>query len=103
MRKIVVLYGAPKDPEHFRRYYLENHLPLAARLPGLQASRHSFDIVSVNGVSPFCMWEGEFEDGAALGAAMSSAIGHQVAADTANYATGGLTIFHCGPKDSASG
>jgi uncharacterized protein (TIGR02118 family) len=61
MRKIVVLYGHPTDADRFRRYYEETHLPLAAKLPGLKASRHSFDLVGTGGSSSpyFCMWEGE--------------------------------------------
>ena len=95
MHKLVVLYGHPKDPEHFRRYYEETHLPLAARLPGLKASRYSFDLAGVGGDSPyFCIFEGEFASAAAMGAAMESEIGQKVHADTANYATGGMTIVH---------
>jgi uncharacterized protein (TIGR02118 family) len=94
MHKIVVLYHPPKDPEHFRTYYEQNHLPLAAKLPGLQSSRHSFDLGSPAGASPyFCIWEGEFADAAAAGAAMQSEIGRRVAADTASYADGGLVLF----------
>jgi uncharacterized protein (TIGR02118 family) len=104
MRKIVVLYGQPKDPDHFRTYYQQKHLPLAAQLPGLRASRHSFDIAAPEGPAPFfCMWEGEFDSGEALAAAMGSEIGRRVAADTANYATGGLTLFHCGPVEGNKG
>ena len=95
MHKILVLYGAPKDPVHFRKYYTDTHLPLAAKLPGLKASRHSFSIEGVGAPSPyFCIWEGEFADVAAMGAAMGSPAGKAVAADTANYATGGYTLVH---------
>ena len=27
MHKLVVLYNEPKDPTHFRKYYVETHLP----------------------------------------------------------------------------
>lgn len=101
MHKLVVLYGQPKDPEHFRRYYVETHLPLAARLPGLKASRYSFAVEGLGEPSPwFCIFEGEFATEAAMTAALQSEIGRQVAADTANYATGGLTILHY-PAESA--
>ncbi|WP_207482661.1 EthD family reductase [Arenibaculum pallidiluteum] len=95
MHKVLVLYHQPRDPEAFRRYYAETHLPLAARLPGLRASRHSFSVQGVGAPSPyFCIWEGEFADEAAMGAAMSSPAGQAVAADTANYASGGFVILH---------
>ncbi len=95
MHKVVVLYNAPSDPDYFKSYYESNHLPLAATFPGLQASRHSFALEGAGAPSPyFAIWEGEWADAAAAGAAMQSEIGQKVAADTANYADGGLTIFH---------
>jgi uncharacterized protein (TIGR02118 family) len=44
MHKLLVLYHEPNDPAHFRKYYVETHLPLASKLPGLKASRYSFDV-----------------------------------------------------------
>ena len=95
MHKVLVLYPPPKDPAHFKRYYEETHLPLAAQLPGLVSSRHTFSVEGVGGASPyFCIWEGEFSDAASMGAAMQSPIGQKVAADVPNYATGGATVLH---------
>lgn len=95
MHKVIVLYNTPTDPEHFRSYYVTKHLPLAARLPGLTASRHSFAIQGAGAPPPFfCIWEGEFADERAAAAAMQSDIGRQVAADAANYASGGLILMH---------
>lgn len=103
MHKIIVLYGPPSDPSHFRDYYTTTHLPLAAQLPGLVTMRHGFSVEGVGVPSPyFCIWEGEFLDADAMGAAMSSAIGQKVAADTANYATGGVTIVHYAPQQAGS-
>jgi uncharacterized protein (TIGR02118 family) len=98
MHKIVALYNTPKDPAHFRSYYVGTHLPLAAHLPGLLASRHSFAIQGLGGPAPyFCIWEGEFADEAAAMRAMTSEAGQKVAADTANYADGGMLLFHFTP------
>ena len=95
MHKVIALYPPPKDPAHFKKYYEGNHLPLAAQMPGLLSSRHSFAIEGVGAPSPyFCVWEGDVCDEAAMGAAMQSPIGQKVAADVANYATGGVTILH---------
>jgi uncharacterized protein (TIGR02118 family) len=44
MHKLLVLYNEPKDPAHFRKYYLKTHLPLVSKLPNLKASRYSFDV-----------------------------------------------------------
>ncbi len=95
MHKVIALYPPPKDPAHFKKYYEGTHLPLAQQMPGLISSRHSFAIEGVGAPSPyFCIWEGAFADAAAMGAAMQSPIGQKVAADVANYATGGVTILH---------
>lgn len=94
MYKVIALYGQPKDPEHFRTYYLNRHMPLAARLPGLKSAHYSF---SIQGTAPyFCIWEGVFADEAAAMAAMGSEIGARVAADVTNYADGGFTLLHFG-------
>ena len=95
MHKVLVLYPTPKDPAHFKKYYAEKHLPLAARLPGLLSMRHTFSIEGVGTPSPyFCIFEAEFADAASMAAAMQTEIGQKVAADTANYATGGATVVH---------
>ena len=46
MHKLVVLYPKPADPDHFREYYVTNHLPLVTRMPGLLAWRYSFDVAA---------------------------------------------------------
>ena len=95
MHKMLVLYPPPTDPDHFRSYYEETHLPLVKKLPGLKAHRHSFSVQGVGKASPyFCVFEADFANEAAMGAAMSSPEGKAVAADVKNYATGGVTILH---------
>lgn len=95
VHKFVVLYNQPEDPEHFREYYVNTHIPLAAALPGLKAYRYSFSVGSPGAEEPpyFCIFEGEFEDGAAMGAALGSEHGQKVGADVPNYASGGATIL----------
>jgi len=95
MHRVLVLYPPPKDPAHFKKYYEEKHLPLAAQLPGLLSSRHTFSIEGTGTPPPyFCIFEGEFADAASMAASMQSEIGQKVAADMANYATGGATVLH---------
>jgi uncharacterized protein (TIGR02118 family) len=94
MHKLVVLYPPPADPEAFRTYYTETHLPLAAKLPGLRGSNYGFNLAAPAGDSPyFCIFEAEFDDAAALGAAMGSPEGQTVAADVPNYAPEGAVMF----------
>jgi uncharacterized protein (TIGR02118 family) len=99
MYKLIALYPPPADPQHFRRYYEERHVPLARTMPGLVASRYSFSLEGLGEASPyFCIWEGEFADKAAFEAAVASDIGQKTAADVANYATGGVVLVHYAPK-----
>lgn len=98
MYRLTVLYPPPVDPDHFRDYYVSTHLPLAAKLPGLRAMRHSVDVSGIEGASPFfAIWEGEFDSVADMAAALGSEQGQAVVADVPNYATGGAQIIHYPP------
>jgi len=95
MHKFVVLYPPQPDPEKFRSYYVETHIPLVRKLPGLQALRYSFDVQSGEGDSAFfCIFEGEFADAAAMGAAMASPEGQAAIADVPNFAHGAPTVIN---------
>jgi uncharacterized protein (TIGR02118 family) len=95
VHKIVVLYPPQPDPDAFKSYYVKTHIPLARKLPGLLALRYSFEVQGVGGAAPyFCVFEAEFNDGAALGAAMGSPEGQAVAADVPNFAKHPPTLIH---------
>jgi uncharacterized protein (TIGR02118 family) len=95
MHKIVVLYPPQPDPEAFKAYYIKTHIPLVRKMPGLLALRYSFEIQGAGGASPyFCVFEGEFRDPAALGAAMASPEGQAVAGDVPNFAKNPPTLIH---------
>lgn len=95
MHKLLVLYPEPVDPEQFRAYYVNNHLPLVRQMPGLLACRYSFDVASTVGETPyFAVFEADFADEAAMIESRQSAVGRQLAADVANYATGGAVVVH---------
>jgi uncharacterized protein (TIGR02118 family) len=95
MHRLLVLYSEPTDPDHFRDYYVSNHLPLVREMPGLLAWRYSFDVAATDGQAPyFAVFEADFADAAAMAAARASPQGRRVTADVANYATGGLVVVH---------
>lgn len=89
MHKLVVLYPEPVDRAAFEAHYRSVHLPLCAKLPGVQQITFALGIDGPY----FAMFEATFADGEALGAAMSSPEGQAVEADVPNYATGGATVF----------
>ena len=101
MHKLVVLYLEPTDPDHFRDYYVTNHLPLVMQMPGLLAWRYSFDVATTTQGQPpyFAIFEAEFADAAAMTEARASPQGQQVTADVANYATGGAVVIHYPVQD----
>jgi uncharacterized protein (TIGR02118 family) len=37
MHKLVVLYPKPDDPEQFKTYYRDTHVPLVKKIPGLKS------------------------------------------------------------------
>jgi uncharacterized protein (TIGR02118 family) len=95
VHRLLVLYPPPSDPDHFRSHYESTHLPLVANLPGLRGNRFSFDVAAPAGESPyFCVFEADFDDAAAYGAAMGSPQGEATRADVANYATGGAVVVN---------
>jgi uncharacterized protein (TIGR02118 family) len=95
MHRVLALYGPPSDPEHFRRYYEETHIPLARKIPDVKGLRWSFNVEGLMDESPyFCVAELDFESAEALQAAFGTPEGQATAADVPNYATGGLTIVH---------
>jgi uncharacterized protein (TIGR02118 family) len=101
VHKIVVLYPPQPDPEAFKAYYLETHIPLCRKLPGLLALRYSFDVAGVGGEPPYTVvFEAEFADGAALGAAMGSPEGGAVAGDVPNFAKVAPVLIHYSVESS---
>src|ERR1700733_2713567 len=68
MHRLLVLYNEPKDPAHFRKYYVETHVPLASKGRGVRAGNSSFDEKPGGPGKPpyFCVFEADFESEAAL-------------------------------------
>ncbi|MEV0322526.1 EthD family reductase [Streptomyces sp. NPDC050658] len=99
------MYSKPADPDHFRDYYLTNHIPLVKNWPGPLAWRYSFDVGAIEGASTeaeapyFAVFEADFADAAAMNAAQATPHGKRLAADVANYATGGVVIIHYPVQD----
>ena len=95
MHRLLVLYNEPKDPAHFKKYYVETHVPLANKIPGIKSTRYYFDVKPLGpGKAPFCIFEADFENEAALMNGLGSSEGKAVAADVPNYASGGVTMTH---------
>jgi uncharacterized protein (TIGR02118 family) len=91
---------SPRTPRISRNITSRRTCRFASKIPGLKASRYSFDVKLLGpGKAPyFCIFEGEFESEAALMSALASKEGQAVAGDVSNYASGGVTMLHFAVK-----
>ena len=96
MVRLLVLYGQPKDPAAFDKYYREVHIPIARRMKGLK----KWTVGRVTGTadgqpSPYYyladLYMESREDFDKL---LSSPEGQAAVADVPNYATGGATFLY---------
>jgi uncharacterized protein (TIGR02118 family) len=95
MIKLTLLYGHPKDPQEFERYYAEKHLPLAAKMKGvdrLELTRFRPGPDS-NKPAHYRMAELYFPTEVQMQSTLSSAEGQTAVADLKNFTTGGVTIL----------
>jgi uncharacterized protein (TIGR02118 family) len=86
MIKLVVMYPYPADPEHFKRHYTEQHLPMCRAIPGMNRIHYTFEPKTIGGPGRwFCLFEAEFADEAALNAALATPEAQRAGADVQNY------------------
>ena len=95
MAKVYALYRMPADPAAFERYYYDRHVPLAKTVPGLRGYEVTRGpIAAMGGPAPYHLIATlTFDSRAAIDAALASSQGQSVAADLANFATGGVDVL----------
>ncbi len=95
MIKGTVLYGHPKDADAFEKYYSETHLSLVAKTNGIVKAEYTKFLPGPDGSAPayYRMAELYFEGPAEMQQALTSPEGQAMAADLANFATGGITMI----------
>ena len=91
MARFVVLYDTPSDVDAFERHYNDVHIPLAKQYPGLRRYTRSHEPAVVIGEPFYMVVMLDWDDMAALEAALGSEIGQRTAEDAAvnlaRYAT----------------
>lgn len=96
MTRLLVLYGQPKDPAAFDKYYREVHIPIARKMTGLK----KWTIGRVTGTpdgqpSPYYfladLYMASREDFEKL---LASPEGQAAVADVPNYANGGVWFLY---------
>jgi uncharacterized protein (TIGR02118 family) len=92
---LLALYGQPADPVSWDRQYTEEHLPLAAAIPGLRAQRAARVHGTAEGSeSPYYLvGELVFADTEAMQAGASSPEGQAAAANFAELAPPGSLLL----------
>jgi uncharacterized protein (TIGR02118 family) len=95
MLQLTVLYGQPKEPAAFDRYYQGTHIQTARKIPGLKGYiTNKPALLSSQEPSPYYLIADlYFEDLAALQAALQSPEGLAAAGDLQNFATGGAQLL----------
>ena len=93
--KLVVLYTHPDDPDAFDRYYLQTHMPLVAKIPGLQRAETGRFVAALDGGEQtyYRMAELYFADQQAADAAFATEEGQATAADYQRIAPPGSRMF----------
>ncbi len=95
MATLLVLYKTPTDPAAFNRYYVETHIPLAKKVPGLRSYRVSKGVVGTpaGASNVHLVATLTFDSLAAIQAGMGSPEGAAAAGDLPNFASGGVDIY----------
>lgn len=93
--KLIVLYTHPDNAEEFDQHYLDIHVPLVHKLPGLDRFETGRIVTALDGgEQPYHrIAELYFADDAALGAAFGSEEGQATAADYQKIAPPGSRMF----------
>jgi uncharacterized protein (TIGR02118 family) len=90
---MIALYKLPPDPAAFDRAYFGTHLPLLAKVPGLERTVVSRFTRTVMGDGLYLMAEMFFEDQAALKAALKSPQMGEAGKNLATFADGLTTLM----------
>jgi len=95
MNRLTVLYGHPKDPTEFDRYYNEVHIPIAKRMKGLMGwTIGKCESATPDEKAPYYMIVGLYADTRAdLETILESPEGQATIADVPRFASGGFTFM----------
>jgi len=96
MIRLLILYGHPKDPEAFLKYYNEVHIPIAKKMKGLKGWTIG-KATGTPGGKPapyFYVADLVAESRSALEAILESPEGQAAVKDVPNFATGGVTFVY---------
>jgi uncharacterized protein (TIGR02118 family) len=95
MATLAVMYKTPKDVAAFDKHYVEKHIPLVRKIPGLRKYEVSQGPVATpagpSGYHLVALLQ--YDNVAAIQAAFGSPEGQAAVADVQGFATGGVDII----------
>lgn len=94
MYRMTILYGTPTDPEAFRGYYYDTHIPIARRMKGLTG--WNLQWIDSDPAAPgkyLLVAELYAESADAMNAILASPEGKAASADLDNFVTGGVEFL----------
>ena len=91
--RLIALHKTPPDPEAFDQAYFHSHLPLMAKVPGLEKTVVSRFVRTVMGDGLYLMTEMFFADEATLRAAMKTPQMAEAGKNLASFAEGLTTLM----------
>ncbi|MEB2777057.1 EthD family reductase [Algoriphagus sp. D3-2-R+10] len=95
MIKLTVLYGHPRDPDAFEKYYATTHMPLVGKIKGVAKAEVTKFLPNEDGSKPeyYRLTELYFESPEGMQAALGSLEGKATTDDLANFSTGGVKVL----------
>lgn len=92
--KLTVLYGAPKDPAAFEKYYAGTHMPMLYKIKGIKRIELAKGLPGPDGKPPayYRVTELWFSSMKQMQSVTGTPAFQKVVADVPNFATGGATI-----------
>jgi uncharacterized protein (TIGR02118 family) len=93
--KLTVLYGAPKDPAEFEKYYLEKHMPIASAVKDIKRVELARGLPGPDGKPPsfYRITELWFDSPELFQQVTATPQWKAVIADVPNFASGGATVL----------
>jgi uncharacterized protein (TIGR02118 family) len=101
MIRVLALHNTPVELSSYDDYYVNVHMPLVQRVPGVRNIRFGRVVRAADGGPPpyFLISDVYFDDEESLRIALESPEMAEAFADVPNFATGGVTIMICEAED----
>lgn len=93
--KVTALYGAPKDPAAFEKYYAGTHMPMVYAVKGISRIELGKPLPGPDGKAPafYRITELWFDNMQAMQSVTGRPEWKKVVEDIPNFATGGATVL----------